>query len=161
MWNKIDKYLSMAVNYFLVISLLFVSLLVFVNVILRYFFNTGIVGTEELVAYVIIWNVFIGASTLILTGEHLSMDALVEFIPKKIKSGLTILVSLVGILFSMSLVYYSLPVINALSLSVTPSLRIPSYIPFLAIPLGSLITSLRFIQLIIKQFKLISGRELG
>jgi C4-dicarboxylate transporter DctQ subunit len=159
LWGKIDGYLSKSINFFLVISLLFVSFLVFINVILRYVFNTGIVGTEELVRFIIIWNVFIGASTLVLNEEHLSMDALVEALPEKITGYLSILVSIVGVIFSLSLVYYSIPVIEALSLSITPSLRIPASIPYLAIPLGALFTAIRFIQKIARNFREVLGGE--
>ncbi|WP_240689284.1 TRAP transporter small permease [Ammoniphilus sp. YIM 78166] len=141
-----DALLSKLINYFLIASLLIASFVIFLNVILRYFFNSGVVGSEELVRYLIIWNIFIGGSSLVLSGEHLSMDAFIKQCPEKIKVVMNLMIYLIGIVFSFALVVYSAGVIEKLTMSNTPALQIPSYIPYLAIPIGSLLTALRYMH---------------
>lgn len=159
MLKKLDTLLQKATNAFLVITLLITSIIIFVNVILRYFFSSGIVGSEELVRYLMIGMVFIGGSTLILDNEQLTMDALISYLPKYLMSIASILVSFIGILFSIALTFYSFNVILNLSMSVTPALQIPSYIPYLFIPIGSLLTAIRFIQRLTLDFRVLFCRK--
>ena len=51
---------------------------VFVNVVLRFFFNSGFVVTEELSRILLIWLVFGGAIAVLHSGRHIKMTMLVE-----------------------------------------------------------------------------------
>jgi TRAP-type C4-dicarboxylate transport system permease small subunit len=48
--------------------------LVFMNVILRYFFNSGITWSEELARYLFVWLIFIGAIGAMRDNAHLGVD---------------------------------------------------------------------------------------
>lgn len=50
--------------------------LVFVNVVLRFAFSTGIAQTEELSRYAFVWLTFLGAVVLLREGGHLGTDSL-------------------------------------------------------------------------------------
>lgn len=50
--------------------------LVFLNVVLRFAFSTGISQTEELSRYAFVWLTFLGAVVLLREGGHLGTDAL-------------------------------------------------------------------------------------
>ena len=54
-WNKIEEY-------FLVYSLILMVALVFIQVIMRYIFNNSLSWSEELVRYIFIWQIWLGAS---------------------------------------------------------------------------------------------------
>lgn len=49
---------------------------VFVNVVLRYGFGSGIVASEELARLLFVWMVFIGAAAAYPTGEHMAFTSL-------------------------------------------------------------------------------------
>lgn len=53
-------------------------LLVFGNVVLRYAFNSGIVVSEELSRWCLVWITFIGAVVALRERQHLGMDVLVR-----------------------------------------------------------------------------------
>lgn len=144
--KALDTWLTRAVDLVVVVSLLLASLVVVINVLLRYLFNSGIVGSEELVRYLIIGLTFIGSSTLILRNEHLTMDALVNALPARILAVVNVLASIVGIAFSVALFVYSISVIQNLRFTTSVALQIPAYIPYLSIPLGALLTVVRFVQ---------------
>ncbi|MHB2168705.1 TRAP transporter small permease [Alsobacter sp. R-9] len=55
-----------------------IILLVFVNVVLRYAFNSGITVSEELARWFFVWMTFIGAVVALREREHLGMDTLVR-----------------------------------------------------------------------------------
>ena len=52
------------------------ALLVFVNVVLRYGFGSGIAASEELSRLLFVWMVFIGATAAYPVGEHMAFTSL-------------------------------------------------------------------------------------
>ena len=66
-----------------VISLLLVgmTLLVFIDVVLRFVFSTGFLWMEELTLHVSAWMVLLGASYGLKVGSHIGVDAVVRLIP--------------------------------------------------------------------------------
>lgn len=53
------------------------ALVVFVNVVLRYGFGSGIAANEELSRLLFVWMVFIGATAAYPAGEHMAFTSLV------------------------------------------------------------------------------------
>jgi C4-dicarboxylate transporter DctQ subunit len=68
-----------------VASLLLVvmTLIVFVEVVLRFGFNTGMVWTDEVVLYMAAWLVLLGASYGVKVGSHIGVDAVVRLMPSR------------------------------------------------------------------------------
>ena len=66
-----------------IISLLLVgmTLLVFVEVILRFVFNTGFLWMQEVTLNLSAWLVLFGASYGVKVGSHIGVDAVVRLIP--------------------------------------------------------------------------------
>ena len=54
------------------------ALLVFVNVVLRYGFGSGIAASEELSRLLFVWLVFLGATAAYPAGEHMAFTSLVR-----------------------------------------------------------------------------------
>ena len=52
------------------------SLAVFVNVVLRYGFGSGVAASEELSRLLFVWMVFIGATAAYPLGEHMAFTSL-------------------------------------------------------------------------------------
>ncbi|MGB7398485.1 TRAP transporter small permease [Castellaniella sp.] len=59
------------------------AILVFLNVVLRYAFHSGISGTEEIARLSFIWLSFIGAVAVMFTGGHLGVDILLRKLSPK------------------------------------------------------------------------------
>jgi len=56
-------------------------LLVFTNVVLRYFFNSGLVFAEELSRFVFMWLTFFGALLAVIHRAHLGMNSVISSLP--------------------------------------------------------------------------------
>ncbi len=67
-------------------SLLLVSmtLLVFVEVVMRFVFNTGVLWIQELTLHLSAWFVLFGVSYGIKVGSHIGVDAVVRLLPDKV-----------------------------------------------------------------------------
>lgn len=62
------------------------TILVFLNVVLRYGFNSGITVTEELSRIFFVWITFLGAVLALGGDEHVTVNFLVLKLPAKIRA---------------------------------------------------------------------------
>jgi C4-dicarboxylate transporter, DctQ subunit len=133
---------------FLAGTIIFTSLLLFVNVITRYVFMMPIYWAEELVRYLMVWLIFIGASQVTSWGGHIAVDILPRFLSKRGNFILAFAVNLLCIAFCVLLAYYSfeqmLRVKNAHQVS--PAMELPMWLAYAAIPAGTLLMLIRYVQ---------------
>ncbi|PJG85209.1 TRAP transporter small permease [Conservatibacter flavescens] len=97
--DKLFKGVSLLLGLMLVVMIA----LVFFNVILRFFFNSGLVWSEEVSRYVFVYVIYIGAIVAMKENAHLGVDTLIKNVPEKIKMllfvlGRIIIVVVMGIL---------------------------------------------------------------
>lgn len=59
------------------------ALAVFVNVVLRYGFGSGIPASEELSRLLFVWMVFLGAAAAYPLGEHMAFTSLIGLLQNK------------------------------------------------------------------------------
>ena len=76
------------------------ALAVFVNVVLRYGFGSGIAASEELSRLLFVWMVFIGATAAYPAGEHMAFTSLVGLLRERPAAlmAMTVLIRLLVIL---------------------------------------------------------------
>jgi TRAP-type C4-dicarboxylate transport system permease small subunit len=70
-------------NTLMAVCLGVMALSVFVNVVLRYGFGSGVAASEELSRLLFVWMVFIGATAAYPAGEHMAFTSLVGLLRKK------------------------------------------------------------------------------
>jgi TRAP-type transport system small permease protein len=76
------------------------ALAVFVNVVLRYGFGSGIAASEELSRLLFVWMVFIGATAAYPAGEHMAFTSLVGLLKARpaAMAAMTVLIRLLVLL---------------------------------------------------------------
>lgn len=92
------------------ILLILTTLLVFLDVVMRFGFNSGFMWTQELTLHMSAWMVLFGASYGLKVGSHIGMDAFVKLfsVPiQRILSGIAAVLALVycGLILYGSWVY--------------------------------------------------------
>ena len=70
-------------NVLMAACLAVMALAVFVNVVLRYGFGSGIAASEELSRLLFVWMVFIGAAAAYPAGEHMAFTSLVGLLRQR------------------------------------------------------------------------------
>ncbi|MEJ2620707.1 MAG: TRAP transporter small permease [Candidatus Thiodiazotropha sp.] len=145
-----------------IISLLLVTmtLLVFLEVVLRFVFNTGFLWAQELTLHLSAWFVLFGISYGLKVGAHIGVDAFVKTLPDsihRIVSLLAVVLSLVycGLFLYGSWVYLSKMKKIGIELEDIP-VEIWMAHSILIIGLG--LFSLRLLQLL---WRVASGQTLG
>lgn len=164
MLKKIDKAVTIFENYLLVIGLLSVSIILFVNVVLRYVFTAGLSWAEEFARYVIVWMVTAGIGAAARENMHMSITAIIDLTKsKKFHFGINLFVLLTGFVFAIFTVFtgsrlvYSMILNNQLS----PAMEIPLWTIYLAIPLGGILLTYRLTQSLFKQINAFKNIKLG
>ncbi len=80
--SRILRFLLVAVPRFLLGLLIFVGIVInFAHIIGRYVFSSPIIWAEEILIFIMIWCVFIGAIVVTWEGRHIKMDLLSAKIP--------------------------------------------------------------------------------
>ena len=82
--DKVYAMLQKIMKYVVAILLTSMVVLVFANVVSRYFLNFAIAWTEEVSRFMFIWVVFISAVLAYVNDEHLKLDILEKKLPKKV-----------------------------------------------------------------------------
>jgi C4-dicarboxylate transporter, DctQ subunit len=133
---------------FLAGAIIACSLLLFVNVVMRYIFLLPIYWAEELVRYLMVWMIFIGASQVTLWGGHVAVDIVPRALSKRGNVILAFIVNVICIVFCLVLAYLSLKQMLRVMKAgqISPALEIPMWIAYLSIPAGTMLMLIRFLQ---------------
>ncbi|WP_394266394.1 TRAP transporter small permease [Anaerotignum sp.] len=136
------------------------SIITLVAVFFRYVLNHPIIWSEEAARYLMVWGICIGISIATEKKAHLGIDILVSFAPEKARRILEILS---GILLTLIYIVMSILSIQFVGMAintgnVSPLLRIPFWMIYLALPLGFILSTIRSIQVLIK---IVKGTEEG
>lgn len=107
------------------VCLSFMAIFVFGNVILRYFFNSGLTWAEEASRYLFIWLIFLGAIVAFRDNAHLGVDTLVRRLSVKGRKVLFVINNLL-ILTTMLLVVHGTWQLTLVTMEQrSPSMDIP------------------------------------
>lgn len=132
-------------------------------VTLRYGFNTGIKGADELANYLFIYMTALGAPAAVFRGEHISINLLPETLPRRGHQAMDILVQiLIGVINGVIL-YLSFSWISGVGSFESPVLRLPSYMVQVSVPIGcsaTILFCLVNILRVIFEEDVISGGEI-
>jgi len=141
------RFLNKIEDIFCAASLLLTTIILFVNVVLRYAFSASTSWAEELIRYLMIWITFIGGGVCVRHSAHIRMDFLLSFLPKWAAGLLTRAVYLIAAGFCTALIVYSWQLVEfTIEMEQTsPAMGVPMWIPYLAMPLGSALMVLHFV----------------
>ena len=141
------KILNKIEDVFCAVSLLLTTLILFVNVVLRYVFSASTSWAEEMIRYLMIWITFIGGSVCVRHSAHIRMDFLLTLLPRSVANLRTRVVYLIAAGFCGALIVYSWQLVEfTIEMEQTsPAMGVPMWIPYLAMPLGSALMVLHFV----------------
>jgi len=104
--------------------LIITTVLVMMNVILRYFFNMGLYWSEEVATGCFVWSVFLGAAAGYKIQMHVGVDMLVNMCPPTMKKTITIIVDCILLLINGYITYIAVIYLSLSYKKPTPVLNI-------------------------------------
>jgi C4-dicarboxylate transporter DctQ subunit len=141
--------------------LLFVmTVLTFVQAVLRYGFNSGLTWALEATGYMFGWLIFLGISYGIKKGSHIVVDVLVKKLPVGGQRIVGMIVVLLCIVYTALMLYGAWRYVSTMQiLGVTAEdIPVPRWILLLAIPLGLFMVLVRLSE---SAWLVLSGRLTG
>lgn len=146
--KKLAKLYNSLEAHLLVISLAFTTLLIFVQVVLRYVFNNSLSWSEELARYIFIWQIWLGTSISMRNNEHIRMDMLANKLQGKAKFALDIIANILMLGFCVFLVVYGFQLVSSMMSrgNASVALRIPMWIVYASLPVSQLAVGIRLIS---------------
>lgn len=142
------------------ILLIVTTMLVFLDVIMRFVFNSGFMWTQELTLHMSAWMVLFGASYGLKVGSHIGMDAFVKLFPvlgQRVLSGIAAVLALIycGLILYGSWVYLAKMKMIGIELEDIP---IPAWAAHGMLLIGYVFLSVR---LLIILWSLVTGKAEG
>ena len=145
---------SVITFFFSVIFLLTVLL-----VVLRYVFNTAIIGGNEAMEYLFIYTTAIGAAAALGRREHIKITYFIDKLPPGVRSVVDVSnLILIGFI-NGTMIWYGIPWIKSVGAFKSPVLRIPNMIIQASIPIGCGLVILCCLCLIVTET--LGGRQEG
>ncbi|MCI8599713.1 MAG: TRAP transporter small permease [Lachnospiraceae bacterium] len=138
------------------------TVILFIQVIMRYVFNNSLSWSEELARYLFIWLVFIGISYGAKQMKHLKIDVFLNIFPKKFRPYVIIFADMVVLIFSIMVIYSAYSIVTQYMKmgSASPALRIPTWFIQSSSIVGYGLTTIRQIQTIIYRIKELKAGDL-
>jgi C4-dicarboxylate transporter DctQ subunit len=153
-FERISGYLSNFEDWSMITGMSIASILITLQVILRYVFNYSISWAEELTRFVIVWMSFVAIGMGIRKGGHICVETLVQILTDRWKKWLVVLMSTLGMSLGIVLIYTGSLLVYSSYMrgQVSSAMEIPIFLAYICIPLGGLLCTFRFLELVLKQF---------
>jgi C4-dicarboxylate transporter DctM subunit len=134
----------------------------FYGVVARYVFQLPLDWSDEISIYAVIWCTFFGISSLIKTDEHVRVDLLINMFSERRRNILHFYNALLGLCFVLVMFWGGYLMVQKAYSTYTTSeshLKFPMYLPFLIMPLGSILLSCRMVERLILLAKQLKGEK--
>lgn len=143
-------------------SLIFTTLIIFMQIIMRSIFNSSITWSEELTRYIFIWQIWLGVSIAERENDHIYLEIVNSVVKNEtIKEIVRIIANLIMIAFNIFLVVKGSELVRQMIArgNVSGAMRMPMYYVYLALPVSSFILLLRLIGKTLVKIKLLFHKK--
>jgi|PlaIllAssembly_1097288.scaffolds.fasta_scaffold51455_2 TRAP-type C4-dicarboxylate transport system permease small subunit len=122
--------------------------LIFIGVVLRLSFNTGIPWQEELSRMLYVVVVYLGASYGMRSQDHIRVVVVFNLLPAYLQKILRVITDAIWLFFNTMIILYALKVHQTMVQfpGYSAVLQIPMHYVFFIVPVGFFLMSLRLIQ---------------
>ena len=153
-----SKWLGRLEEIIVVFTLLTMSVIAFINVITRNFFDISLAFTEEVTVNLFVFLTFVGAAIGVRLHAHLGFSLILEKVSPTLRRVLVSFIGLISVIFFLIIVYYGIDMIQFQMTinATTPALAWPRWIFSLALPIGAGLCAFRTIEATFKEWKSLS-----
>lgn len=128
------RFLNKGFSFFLhnfedIIAAIFITIttiLVVINIIMRYILNSGLVWSEEVATGCFVWSVFIGAAAVFKHRGHVGVDVVVKFMPPVLRKAVQLITDIILVVLNGYMSYLAILYIRTSYTKMTPVLGVSS-----------------------------------
>ena len=157
--RRINNLLLSLCKYAIIAMVPLMTGIIFVQVVLRYVFQSPFSWAEELARYLLIWITCLGSAYAIRDGMHISIGYLRSKLKDAAKTAVTMAV------YGMTMLFFIFCIKEGMLFSLaqwtqrSTAMQIPMTIPYIAIPLGFAIMFLVALECLIDDIRNASKRN--
>lgn len=143
--DKVMSGLAWLAGWLMMLALLMVCL----DVVLRYFFNSPIGGVLQFSEYVLLYIPFLAAAYVLKDERHIKIDIILNRLSPKVQVAVNLITSIFGVLVLLVLSYYGTYITFDYYRRGVPTLKyykIPEFLVIMVIPFGCFLFALQFIR---------------
>lgn len=155
----VKKFLDNFEEYFVVWSLAIMTVVVFLQVIMRYVFSNSLSWSEEMARFIFLWLSWIGAAYAVKERSHFRVEMFANMIKNKMaRKHYELFILLIWFGFSFFLTWYGTLLVLFLvdTGQFSAAMEIPMAWPYASVPVGCAMMTVR---LIIEMWKIMKGEE--
>lgn len=132
----------------LVVCLLVMVVVIFLQVVMRYGFNSSLSWSEELARILFIWASWIGISFGQKKGEHIKITLVIDNLRGKARIIVLLLADLFTLVILAVLLFKGVEITQKIfnMASTTPALFIPKWILYASVPISCTLMSIRVLK---------------
>jgi len=137
------------------LSLAAMSVIIALQVVMRYAFQSSLSWSEEIARYLFIWLIYIGISYGAKKSAHISVTATDLFLTPRGQGKVKLLASVIFLIFAVCIFYYGWEVCSKIARlgQKSAALELNMWLVYLAVPTGFFLTCVRLCQNIFSQCK--------
>lgn len=153
---KILRFLDNNLEAMIVSTLLFtMSILVGLQVFMRYVMRNSLSWSEELARYCMVWLVYVGVSYAVKKNMHIRVDVINLVLSDRMKKAVAVFANLMFLAFAVIVVWlgYGMAMRIARLEQTSPGLEIPMACVYMAVPCGLGLSAIRLVQSLIVVIK--------
>lgn len=136
------------------------TILVFVQVVMRYVFSNSLSWSEELARFIFLWLSWIGASYAVKERSHFRVEMFADLLKGLPRRNFEYFVLIVWFAFSFVLTWLGTKLVLFLydTGQTSAAMDIPMTIPYASVPVGC---ALMCVRLLVEMYKIYKGEPVG
>lgn len=149
--QKAARFLFKSLEWFAIICMVILTIIVFIDVILRYIFKQGFPWTQEVATLMLVWFSFIGMAIGVLEKIHISIEMFTSKLPEKTINALESFNHILIAIFGGAMVYFGIVIMDMTKLSTMPATKLPSSVLYVILPLSGILVLLNAVLVAARQ----------
>lgn len=147
-YNKLEEYI-------LVVGIVLMVIILFMQVVLRFFTGNPWVWGEELSRIIFVWVSWLGISIGQKHGEHIKVTMVTDRLKGNKQKIVLIIADIVSLVILAFFLYYGIIIVDTIFKmgTSTPALKIPRWTIYLSVPVSCLAMCIRLISDIVNNIK--------
>ena len=154
--TKFDQNLTKVESVLAGSLVLIATMIGFLQIILRYVFQAGLIWANEVVTMLVVFGVFIGISTAAGQDKHIRFDIVVNCLPSTQRLLNRFFTNLLSLSFAICMLIFGIKYLIFLSIfgGRSSASGIPSIYPFSIIAISGMFLSIRYIVKLMELYRL-------
>ena len=137
--RKAFRGLFKALEWFAMICMVVLTVVVFCDVVLRYIFKQGFSWTQEIATLMLVWFSLIGMANGVLEKIHISIEMFTSHLPEKVISIIESIDHVLIAVFGGVMLYYGIVIMQMTKSSTLPATKMPSAVLYIILPISGLL----------------------